>query len=115
MPWSRNDDPDPLEAKRRQLEEQQRLLDEQMLQLKRQLSGDELPEEVKPAEPPVWRMEDDHQPRRRVELASARKRDLARQRQRDMIIFFVCIIALLLAVLIFMWVHSHVTTLNSGA
>ena len=30
MPWPRNDDPDPLEAKRRELEEQERLLAERM-------------------------------------------------------------------------------------
>ncbi len=104
MPWNRND-PDPLEIKRRKLEEQERLLSEQMSRLTEELhsSGEPLPEEIKPAEPPVWRLEDDATHHRTVELTPARKRNLARQRQRDMILFFICGAVLLLVIGLVLW------------
>jgi hypothetical protein len=116
MPWLRND-PDPLEAKRRQLEEQQRLLAERQAQLTRELehSGEEVPEAIKPAEPPVWRMEDDALRPRSVDAPNTRKRNLARQRQRDMILFFICIVAFLFVLAIFLWLRAHYASLNNSA
>ena len=103
MPWNRNDDTDPLEIKRRKLAEQERLLAEQMSRLTEELhqSGEPVRQIIKPSEPPVWRLEDDHQ--RASEPTSARKRHLARQRQRDMIISFIFIAVLLVVVGIFLY------------
>jgi hypothetical protein len=102
MPWNRND-PGPLEARRRQLAEQERLLSEERKRLTDELhagtSG-----HAKPAEPPVWRMEEDAAPVRHTEPAPARKRNLARQRQRDRFLFFVFIIVFLIVVGILLWV-----------
>jgi hypothetical protein len=109
MPWNRND-PDPLEIKRRKLEEQERLLSEQVSRLTEELhnSGEPLPEEIKPSEPPVWRLEDDAAHPRSIESTSARKRNLARQRQRDMILFFVFGAILLLALGLVLWsIYAH--------
>ena len=104
MPWNRND-PDPLEAKRRLLAEQERSLAEQRRQLSEQLRTGELPSgQVKPAEPPVWRMEDDHGPTRDVDPTPARKRHLARQTQRDMILFFIFIVVLIIVIGAVVWV-----------
>lgn len=116
MPWNRND-PDPLEARRRQLAEQERHLAEQMSQLTEELNqaGEPIPEEIKPPEPPVWRMEDDALSHRMIEPTPTRKRNLARQRQRDMILFFICIGALLAALGIFLWLHAHFLSSNNGA
>ena len=116
MPWNRNNEPDPLEAKRRQLEEQQRLLAEQMSRLSRQLNGESLPEDEKPVEPPVWRMEEDSTSRRLTDPLSPRKRNLARQRQNDMILFFIFMGVLLVAICIFFWLwHIHYAAMTSGA
>jgi hypothetical protein len=117
MPWNRNV-PDPFEDKRRKLAEQQRLLAERMAQLRGELqhSGDPLASELKPAEPPVWRMEDDTLPRRAADPTPARKRNLARQRQRDMIWFFLFLIVLVVALSIVLWVaYVHDTAPNNGA
>lgn len=116
MPWNRNA-PDPLDAKRRQLAEQERALSEQMSRLTQQLhhSGELLPEESKP-EPPVWRMEDDGSSQRAVEPTPARKRNLARQRQRDMILFFIFIAVFLIVAGIVLWLaYVHTTALTNGA
>ena len=115
MPWNRND-PDPIEARRRQLAEQERLLAEQMSRLTEELhSGETLPENSKPSGPPVWRMEEDSHPHRVAEPTPARKRNLARQRQRDMILFFIVLGVLLLALGIVLWVwHTHSPSLGSG-
>jgi hypothetical protein len=104
MPWNRND-PDPLEIKRRKLAEQERLLAEQMSRLTQELhqSGEPIPEIIKPAEPPVWRLEEDVPHSRAAEPVSARKRNLARQRQRDMIFFFVFIAVFLVVLGLFLW------------
>ena len=115
MPWSRND-PDPLEARRRQLAEQERLLSEQRKRLTEQLRESvELPPDLKPAEPPVWRMEEDARPQRVADPTPARKRNLGRQRQRDKVLFFVFIGLLLIVVFIVLWIASaHSTAPVSG-
>jgi hypothetical protein len=117
MPWNRND-PDPLEARRRQLAEQERLLSEQRRRLTEQLhqSGESPPASVKPAEPPVWRMEEDGRHERVADPTPARKRNLARQRQRDMILFFVFIGLFLIVLVIVLWVaYVHNTAPINGA
>ncbi|MCE0522700.1 MAG: hypothetical protein LV480_07295 [Methylacidiphilales bacterium] len=105
MPWSHND-PDPLEARRRQLAEQERLLAEQRKRLTEELlqSGDASPGNVKPVEPPVWRMEEDGARQRAADPAPARKRNLARQRRRDMVFFFILTVLLLLVLVVVIWV-----------
>lgn len=116
MPWKRND-PDPLEARRRQLAEQERLLSEQRKRLTEQLrqAGEFPPANVKPAEPPVWR-EEDGRHERVTDPAPVRKRNLARQRQRDMILVFGLIILFLIVVVIVLWVaHVHNTAPVNGA
>ena len=117
MLWNRND-PDPLEARRRQLAEQERLLSEQRKRLTELLhqSGESLPANVKPAEPPVWRMEEDGLHHRVAEPIPARKRNLARQRQRDMVLFFIFIIVFLVVMSILLWVaYVHNTAPPTGA
>jgi hypothetical protein len=111
MPWSRPD-PDPLEARRRHLARQERLLAERMSRLTHELQhgADVPPSAVKPPEPPVWRMEDDARPPRATEPAG--KRNLGRQRQRDMILFFVVLGLLLVATVFFIWLwktHLHIS------
>ena len=109
MPWNRND-PDPLEIKRRKLQEQERLLSEQMSRLTQELhnSGESLPEEIKPPEPPIWRLDDDAAHPRRVKPAPAR--NLGRHRQRDMILFFLFGALLLIAIALVLWrAYSHHT------
>jgi len=116
MLWNRND-PDPLEARRRQLAEQERLVSEQRTRLIEQLqqSGESSPANIKPAEPPVWRKEEDGPHDRITEPTPARKRNLGRQRQRDMILFFV-FIGLFLILVIVLWVaYVHNTAPVSGA
>jgi hypothetical protein len=100
MPWNRND-PDPLEIKRRKLEEQERLLSEQMSRLTEEMrhSGEPLPEEAKPPEPPVWRLEDDATHPRVVEPSPT----LARQRRRDMVLFFIVFVILLIVFALVLW------------
>jgi len=115
MPWNRND-PDPLEARRRQLAEQERLLSEQRRRLTAQLHGESSPASVKPAEPPVWRMEENGRHERIADPTPARKRNLARQRQRDMILFFVFIGLFLIVLVIVLWVaYVHNTAPINGA
>jgi hypothetical protein len=117
MPWNRND-PDPLEARRRQLAEQERLLSEERKRLTEQLhqSGESPSANVKPAEPPVWRMEEDGPHERVTDPTPARKRNLARQRQRDRILVFGLIILLLIVLVIVLWVaYVHNTAPINGA
>ena len=116
MPLKRNE-PDPLEARRRQLAEQQRPLSEQMARLTEELhqSGEPTPEIAKPVEPPVWRLEEDGVFGSATDTMPSRKRNLARQRQRDMIFFFICIVILLVVVGIVLWViYVHNNPQNSG-
>ena len=116
MPWNRND-PDPLEARRRLLAEQERLLAEQRRLLTEQLhQSGESAANPKPAEPPVWRMEEDGPHQRATDPAPVRKRNLARQRQRDMILCFVFIVVLLIVMGIVLWVaHVHNNAPINGA
>jgi hypothetical protein len=101
-------EPDPLQGKRRLLAERERLLAEQMSQLNDKLArgGEDAP---KPYEPPVWRLEDDvHLDARPVEPSLANRRQLASQRRRDKIVFFVTIVALIVVVLLVLAIaHSH--------
>ena len=106
MPWPRNDR-DPLEAMRRKLAEEEQRLAEEMARLSQELNqaGEPTPAEVKPIEPPIWRMEEDGlSPHRIAEPTPARKRNLARQRQRDMVVFFACIALLLIVIAVLLWV-----------
>jgi hypothetical protein len=103
MPWPSND-PDPLEDRRRKLAEKERLVAEQMSLLTKQLypSGETAPPPVvKPIEPPVWRLEEESRP---VDPMPIRKRHLARQRQRDMMVFFIAVAVLLIVMGILVWV-----------
>ena len=104
MPWTRNE-PDPLKARKQQLAEQERQLAERMSRLNEELRNGGEPLAAgknKVPEPPIWRLEEETS-RRVPELASARRRNLARQRQRDMVVFFLCIVLLLVATGIFIW------------
>jgi hypothetical protein len=102
MPWKQND---PFDEKRRKLAEQEKLLAEQMAQLKNEMSGSGHASGEAKAEPPVWRMEEDSfSSHRSTDPAPVRKRNLARQRQRDMMLFFILIGALLVVVTIALWV-----------
>jgi hypothetical protein len=115
MPRKSNDS-DPFDARRRQLAEQERLVSEQRRRLTDQLhqSGEFSPDNIKRAEPPVWRLEEDGAPQRAAEPVSARKRHLARQRQSDMIFFFV-LIGLLLIVCLVLWIaYVHNTPPITG-
>ena len=105
MLWNRND-PDPLDARRRLLAEQERLLAEQRRLLTEQLqqSGDPAAAKLKPAEPPVWRMEDDIRNRQFAEPVPTRRRNLARQRQRDMALVFSLVVLLVIILVIALWV-----------
>ena len=116
MPWNRND-PDPIEARRRQLAEQERLLTEQRRLLTEQLhQAGESDAKVKPAEPPVWRMEEDAPPQRAADPVPPRKRNLARQRQRDMVLVFGLIGLLLIILIVALWIaHVHNTAPVGGA
>jgi len=116
MPWNRND-PDPLEARRRQLAEQERRVAEQRKQLTEQLHQFVEPSSTsaKPVEPPVWRMEEDGPPERVADPLPPRKRNLARQRQRDRFLFFVFIGVLLIVLVIVLWVaYVHDTAPING-
>src|SRR5260221_3825922 len=110
MPWNRND-PDPLEARRRQLAEAERLLSEQRKKLTEELlqSGESSHADLKPTEPPVWRMEEDGRQERVIDPAPPRKRNLARQRQRDRFLFFVFIGLFLIVLVIVLVVYGHNT------
>lgn len=116
MPWKRNEPPDPLEARRRQLDEQQRLLREQREKLHDELRGSNDPAATKAAEPPVWRMEDDGHSVLPAEPTPARKRHLARQRQRDMVLFFLFIgVLVVVLVVAFIIAYAHNTASATGA
>ena len=113
MPWNRNDPPDPLEARRRELAEQERLLAEQRQRLQDELHASG--EKAKSVEPPVWPMEDDHPHEHAADPTPARKRHLARQRQRDMVLFFLFIAVLIIVFAIVFWVaYVHNTTPVNG-
>jgi hypothetical protein len=116
MPLNRNDS-DPLEARRRQLAEQERMLSEQRRRLTEELhsTGESPSGLAKPVEPLVWRMEEDGQPDRIAEPTPARKRNLARQRRRDMILVFFLIVLFLIVVGIVLWVaYTHNAAPSNG-
>jgi hypothetical protein len=114
MPW-KSKEPDPLEDRRRQLEEQSRLLAEQRRKLTDTINGNSPQAPVKSIEPPVWRMEDDGSRDRPTE-SSVRRRQLARQRRRDMLLFFVFIGVLIAVVAVVLWVaYVHNSAPTSGA
>jgi hypothetical protein len=117
MAWNRNES-DPLEARRRQLAELEKNLAEQRRRLLDQMqppsgtSSDQIPR----AEPLVWRNEDDGPLARKVEPTAARKRNLARQTRRDMILAITLILLLLVVLVIGFWIaHAHTTALPTGA
>jgi hypothetical protein len=107
MAWPRDrDEPDSLRARRRQLDEQERQLAEKMSKLAQELRDPGAAEKATAPEPPVWRMDEETSPQRAPEMSSARRRNLARQRRRDKILFFLFIGLLLLATVIFFWVYQ---------
>jgi len=113
MPWPRND-PDPFEERRRKLAQQERELADQVARLKARLDPSaEAPQpNVKPPEPPIWRLEEEIRP---AEVAPTRKRHLARQRQRDMMLFFIAFGVLLVVVGIVVWIaYAHDATPGAG-
>ena len=115
MAWNRNE-PDPLESRRRQLAEQERLLSEQRRRLTEQLrpNGETASAQGKCAEPLVWRSEEDSLPTRVAEPTPARKRNLARQTRRDMIVVLVLVVLLFIVLGLVLWVaHAHIAA--SGA
>jgi hypothetical protein len=95
---------DPLADRRRKLAEKERLLSEHRKKLTEQLNCTVAPAAFKRAEPPVWRMEEEHTRSRNSEPTPARKRHLARQRQRDMVLFFIFIVLLLVVLGAAIWV-----------
>jgi hypothetical protein len=115
MPWNRNE-PDPLDARRRQLAEQERHLAKQRRKLTEQLhpDGESSPGPAKRAEPLVWRTEDDNPALRIADPTPARKRDLGRQRRRDRIVVFGLIILFLIVVGLFVWL-AYVHNLAPGS
>ena len=115
MPWPRNA-PDPLEDMRRKLAEQERLLAEQVSRLHEQLDPNgAAASAAKPVEPPVWRLEDDGISPRPGDGMLPRKRNLARQRQRDKMLFFIALAVLIVVVIIFLWVaYARNTAPNTG-
>lgn len=107
MLWKR-EEPDPLEAKRRHLAEQERALVEKQRVLREQLRNGGAPGlAARVGEPPVWRMEDEP-PDAAADPLPVR-RHLARQRRRDRLFFFACIGLLLLVIAVLLWVaYVHV-------
>ncbi len=117
MPWNRNE-PDPLEERRRLLAEQERQLAEHRRQLIDKLdpNGHATAGTAKPAAPLVWRNEDDSPVARIAEPTPARKRHLARQRQRDRLVVIGLTILFLIVVTLMIWVaYVHNTAPGSGA
>ncbi len=101
MPRHRKE-PDPLSGKRKLLADQERLLAERMAKLNARLAnnGEEETGPPRKPEPPVWRLEEDARPLPRGEMSASARRGLAAQRQRDKVIFFITMAALLVVVLL---------------
>jgi len=90
---------------RRKLAEQERLIADEMSRLTEELQHADNPSPVvKPVEPPVWRKEEDGLSHPGMDPAPRNKPHLARQRQRDMMLFFIAIIVLLVILIIVLWV-----------
>lgn len=102
----RGDSDDPVEKRRRELAEQQKLLSAQMNELEAKLEAEKNPPPPEPKEvgPPVWRLEEEESFVRDEETREAprSKRVLRAQRQRDFLNFlkFFVPLALILAWLI---------------
>ena len=111
MAWNRNE-PDPLEARRRQLAELEKNLAEQRRRLLDQMQPSSEP--VARAEPLVWRNEDDAPPSRVADPTPARKKNLARQTRRDRIVACGLITLLLIILIIGLWI-AHVQNIAPGA
>ena len=106
----RRKEPDPLSGKRKLLAEQERLLAERMARLNQRLAnnGEEETGPPKVPEPPVWRLEEEVERAPRLESTAVARRVLAAQRQRDKLLFFLTIAALLVVVvLVLALAHSH--------
>ena len=88
------------------MEQQQRQLAAQKLRLEEELhlSGQPPPEVKKEPELPVWRHEEDGMTRRAIDPVPSRKRNLGRQRQRDMMLLLIYILIFLLVVILVVWV-----------
>jgi hypothetical protein len=102
----------PLAQRQRRLAEQERLLSERMSRLSDKLNRSDSEAEVETARQanlPVWRLEEDSPvPRRTAASVSPRNRNLGRQRQRDMIIFFIMLGALIVVgIMVLALVHTH--------
>ncbi len=104
---------DPLEERKRELAEQARLLAEQQRRLTEELRNGG--GAAKQKEHPVWRRDEDAPKRRVAEVVPARKRHLARQRQRDMVLFFVFIAILIALVIVGFLAYAHVLRAGPGA
>jgi hypothetical protein len=112
MPWNRNE-PDPLDARRRQLAEQERAVAEQRRRLTEEMQASGATT-AKRAEPLVWRSEDENPAARAAEPTPARKRNLARQRQRDMILVIGLTLLFLIVLGLMLWV-AYVHNIAPGA
>jgi predicted nucleic acid-binding Zn ribbon protein len=113
-------EPDPLHGRRKLLAEQEKLLAERMTKLHEKLArgGEEEDPNVprQPPEPPLWRLEEDAPRVSGTEAPVMNKRVLNRQRQRDMLIFFVMIAALVVVVLLVLALaHSHLPGVVAGS
>lgn len=107
-PWKfRGDSDDPVEKRRRELAEQQRLLAEQMSELEAKLEAEKNPKPAPPVEPgpPVWRLEEEQSFVRNEEPLPVHKnkRVLRAQRQRDFKLFL--LLAIPLALIIIWLIH----------
>src|ERR1700748_1657284 len=104
MPRRRND-PDPFDDKRRKLAEQERIIAEKMARISEGLDPDGPPTPPEPTEPPVWRLEEDAASRP-SDAPLPLKRHLARQTQRDMMLFFIALGVLIIVMTILVWVAA---------
>ena len=103
MPQRRND-PDPLKDMRRKLAEQERIIAQKLARIDQGLDPNAPdPADAKPSEPPVWRLEEDGHVDRPIEVTPNRKRHLARQRQRDMLLFFIALGILIIVLAAVIW------------
>ena len=103
------DEPESLRARRRQLAQQERLLAERMSRLSQELrdGGGKPSSQPKAIEPPVWRLEDEAT----AEASSTPRRNLARERRRDKILFFLFVGVLVAASCFFFWLYqTHLRT-----
>ena len=102
----KRDDSNPIEARRRQLEEQEKLVAQKRREIRDQIESGSAGARV--GEPPIWRREDEEHHDAAPEPTPARRRHLAHQRRRDMILFFAFIAVLLIVVVAVLWLmHVH--------